>query len=115
MPIGDRLGRRKKRRIRDGDEYTIDDEDAIELEIPERNLEPPVETQGEPWGWTKGPPYPIGWRMDGKYGPETDMDTDGELFQWREKRPASHSHNGRIHRAEWCERLRHLFPGRCWR
>lgn len=66
MPIGDRL-RRRKRRIHDGDEYTIDQEDDIELEMPERRNAPPEDIQGEPWGWTKEGHKPIGYRPDGKY------------------------------------------------
>lgn len=60
----ERKARRHGRRlVRDGDVYTIDEEERGELdfELPERREEPPVEVQGEPWGWTKGPPYPRGW------------------------------------------------------
>ena len=28
---------------------------------------PPGQTRGEPWGWTKGAPYPRGWKEDGQY------------------------------------------------
>lgn len=72
-----RRARRKGRRlVRDGDEYTIDEEDRgeIELELPERFDEPPVEIQGEPWGWTKPGPRPRGWREDGQYGPHNRDD-----------------------------------------
>jgi hypothetical protein len=55
-----------RRKIRDGDEYTIDDN--IELEEVERRPEPPVDIQGEPWGWTKPGDKPKGYREDGKYG-----------------------------------------------
>jgi len=62
MPI------KERRRIRDGDEYTIDEDVELE-EVPPRP-EPPVEVQGEPWGWTKPGPRPKGWREDGRYGPD---------------------------------------------
>jgi hypothetical protein len=58
------------RRIRDGDEYTADDD--VELEIPEHRPEPPVEVQGEPWGWTKPGPRPRGWP-----GPDARRDEPG--------------------------------------
>lgn len=58
--------RGERRLVHDGDTYTVD-EDAY-LELPERRPEPDVNIQGEPWGWTKGPPYPKGWREDGQYG-----------------------------------------------
>lgn len=59
----------RRRRIRDGDDFTIEDEtnDRVKIILPDRFEEPPIETQGEPWGWTKGPPYPRGWREDGRY------------------------------------------------
>ena len=53
-------------KIRDGDEYTIDDDIELEEVIPERNA-PPEELRGEPWGWTKPGPKPRGWRRDGHY------------------------------------------------
>lgn len=59
-----------RRAIRDGDEYTIDDD--VELEIPERRPEPDVEVQGEPWGWTKPGPRPRGWP-----GPDNSRDDPG--------------------------------------
>jgi len=61
--------RERRRLVRSGDTYTIQDEDAgeVELEEPERRAEPPVEVQGEPWGWTKPGPRPRGWREDGRY------------------------------------------------
>lgn len=49
----------KRRRIREGDEYTIDED--IELEERQRRAEPPIEIQGEPWGWTKPGKRPKGW------------------------------------------------------
>jgi hypothetical protein len=80
MPIGDRLPRWRHRdgprRIRDGDEYTSDELERGEVQLEEvpRRPEPPVEVQGEPWGWTKGPPYPRGWREDGDYGGQSRDD-----------------------------------------
>ena len=57
------------RKIRDGDEYTIDEEEIyLEQAEPERN-QPPEELRGEPWGWTKPGPKPRGWRRDGDYEP----------------------------------------------
>ena len=55
------------RRIRAGDEYTADED--VELEQPVPFDAPPVEVQGEPWGWRKSGPKPRGWRKDGRYGP----------------------------------------------
>ena len=80
MPIGDRLPRWRHRdgprQVRDGDEYTAGQLERGEVqleEVPPRP-EPPVEVQGEPWGWTKGPPYPRGWREDGDYGGQSRDD-----------------------------------------
>jgi len=56
------------RRVFAGDEYTVD-EDVV-LDQPDHVDEPPVEVQGEPWGWTKKGPRPRGWRKDGRYGPD---------------------------------------------
>ena len=75
MPFGDRVRRRRgrhagRRIIKQGDSFTIDEDEAGEIQreevmpVPDP---PPPETRGEPWGWTKGPPYPRGWREDGKY------------------------------------------------
>ena len=66
------LHARRRRIIRDGDEYTIDELDRGEVELEEvpPRPEPPVEVQGEPWGWTKPGPRPKGWREDGRYGPD---------------------------------------------
>jgi len=60
-PMGDRI-----RRVFAGDAYTVDED--VELEQPEPTPEPPVNEQGEPWGWTKPGPRPRGWREDGNYG-----------------------------------------------
>lgn len=49
----------RRRRIRPGEEYRSDED--VELEEVERNPEPPVDIQGEPWGWNKPGPRPIGW------------------------------------------------------
>jgi hypothetical protein len=73
--IGDRLrGRHRSddepREIVDGDTYTIDDLEAgrVVLMEDEPDPNPPDEAvRGEPWGWTKGPPYPRGYREDGRY------------------------------------------------
>ena len=82
MPLGDRFRRRHEhehghehgpRIIRQGGSYTRDEEIAGEIElaeVPPLADPPPEETRGEPWGWTKGPPYPLGWRKDGRYGPD---------------------------------------------
>ena len=76
MPLGDRLRRRRARRIiRPGDSYTRDEEAAGEIEIegvePLRDP-PPEETRGEPWGWTKDGPRPRGWP-----GPDHPRDEPG--------------------------------------
>jgi len=78
MPIGDRIRRwrdgGRRRLVRDGDEFTIDEEDRdeIELELPERRPEPPMDVQGEPWGWTKPGDRPKGWP-----GPDHPKDEPG--------------------------------------
>jgi hypothetical protein len=71
MPLRERI-------IHPDEEY---DADALERGGEEPVLEqvtpvpePPVEVQGEPMGWTKGPPYPKGWREDGRYGPRDGED-----------------------------------------
>lgn len=56
----------KARRVWSGDEYS-DDDDVVLVEAT-RFDEPPVEVQGEAWGWIKPGPRPKGWREDGKYG-----------------------------------------------
>jgi hypothetical protein len=60
---------RGRRPVRAGEEYdgTAGDVD-LEQVIP--NPEPDVDVQGEPWGWTKPGPRPVGWRKDGRYGPD---------------------------------------------
>ena len=63
--------------IGDGDAYTEDELRAGRVrlaEVPPDPDPPPEETRGEPWGWTKGPPYPRGWRQDGLYGPQSRGD-----------------------------------------
>ncbi len=60
-PMGDRI-----RRVLAGEEYTADED--VELDQPDCHEAPPVEVQGEPWGWTKRGPKPRGWRKDGNYG-----------------------------------------------
>ena len=84
MPLGDRIRHRKRRLVRDGDEYTEDELDRgeVELELPERRPEPPVEVQGEPWGWTKPGPRPRGWREDGDYGGQSRDDPGPYDGRW---------------------------------
>lgn len=60
-------GRPLRRLIRAGMEYRSDQDDEVELELVVAFPEPPVEVQGEPWGWTKPGPRPRGWRKDGRY------------------------------------------------
>lgn len=59
-----------RRRVRIGEEYRSDED--VELEEVERNPEPSVEIQGEPWGWTKPGPRPHGWP-----GPDHDRNDPG--------------------------------------
>jgi len=61
---------RRRRLIRAGGQYTDDELVAGEVELEDADPfpEPPVEVQGEPWGWTKPGPQPRGWRKDGRYG-----------------------------------------------
>lgn len=70
-PIRDRV----MRRIEEGDIYEFG-EDVELAEVPPSE-EPPVELQGEPWGWTKPGPRPRGWRQHGRYGP-TDGPTEAD-------------------------------------
>ena len=55
-----------RRLVRPGESYTIDEEVDLEEVSPMTNP-PPEETRGEPWGWTKPGPRPLGWREDGNY------------------------------------------------
>lgn len=66
--------RRGRRLVRNGDAFTIDEEDRGELEFEEveRRPEPSVEVQGEPWGWTKAGDRPKGWP-----GPDARRDEPG--------------------------------------
>lgn len=58
----------RRRRVRDGDSYTIDEEEDVKLIGVDPISDPPdEETRGEPWGWTKGAPFPRGYREDGRY------------------------------------------------
>jgi len=61
---------RRRRLIKAGGQYTEPELDAgeVELEQVAPADEPPVDEQGEPWGWTKPGPRPRGWREDGNYG-----------------------------------------------
>lgn len=71
----ERRARRQGRRlVRDGDEYTDDERERGEVELleVERRPEPPVEIQGEPWGWTKAGDRPKGWP-----GPDARRDDPG--------------------------------------
>jgi len=65
MPVRERI-------IHPGEEYDADElerggEEAVLEQVP-AYPEPPVDVQGEPWGWTKPGPKPRGWRKDGRYG-----------------------------------------------
>lgn len=73
MPM---LRHRRRRRIEPGGTYTTDElaRGEVELVEVERRPEPPVELQGEPWGWTKDGGRPEGWRADGRYGPQDGED-----------------------------------------
>lgn len=64
------MSERLRRIIRDGDEYTINED--VELEERERRPEPPLDIQGEPWGWTKPGNRPKGWP-----GPDHRRDEPG--------------------------------------
>ena len=53
-----------RRRIREGDIFTIgeEDRDQLEFETPDPDPNPPPEeVRGEPWGWTKPGDRPRGW------------------------------------------------------
>ena len=55
---------RARRLIRAGDTFTVLEDLAglIERLEADPDPDPPEENvRGEPWGWTKGPPYPRGW------------------------------------------------------
>ncbi len=56
------------RRVFEGESYTTDEDVVLDERKP--RPEPPVDVQGEPWGWTKPGPKPAGWRKDGRYGPD---------------------------------------------
>jgi hypothetical protein len=73
------------RKIREGDSYTTDED--VELEEVPRREEPPVEIQGEPWGWTKPGPRPRGWREDGRYGPQNRSDPGPLDGEWPDDEP----------------------------
>ena len=70
MPGRHRRWPRRRRLVRDGGTYTAGELERgdVELEIPDPRPEPPVDVQGEPWGWAKPGPRPKGWRADGDYG-----------------------------------------------
>jgi len=62
MPI---FRHRGKRFVRNRDSYTIDEDVELDEVMPVEEI--PVGIQGEPWGWTKGPPFPLDY---GKKFPE---------------------------------------------
>jgi hypothetical protein len=65
------------REIRDGDTYTINED--VKLIEAERRPEPPIDIQGEPWGWTKKGDRPIGWP-----GPDANLEDPGPFDgEWR--------------------------------
>lgn len=71
----------ERRRIRDGDEYTTDEDVDLETPEPEPNP-PPEDLRGEPWGWTKPGPRPRGWRQDGRYGAQNRDDPGPYDGRW---------------------------------
>jgi len=77
-PIRDAI--RKRRLVRAGETFTTDElaDDEVELEEVEPYPEPPVEEQGEPWGWTKPGSRPRGWRLDKLYNPAQRADDPTE-------------------------------------
>lgn len=74
-----------RRRIREGDIFTINEEDRdqLEFETPEPDSDPPPEeVRGEPWGWTKPGPRPRGWP-----GPDHSRDDPGPYDgEWEPRR-----------------------------
>lgn len=66
----------RRRRILDGDSYTIVEEDRDEIELERRDPTPdppPEDTRGEPWGWPEDKPRrPRGWP-----GPDHSRDDPG--------------------------------------
>jgi hypothetical protein len=65
----------ERRRIREGDIFTINEEnrEQLEFETPDPDPNPPPEeTRGEPWGWRKDGPRPRGWP-----GPDHPRDEPG--------------------------------------
>ena len=84
MPLGDRLRSRHhhhRRLIHRGDEYTLREllDGEVELEeVPPDPDPPPGETRGEPWGWTKGPPYPRGYQEFIDHPPHGYRDGDDD-------------------------------------
>jgi hypothetical protein len=87
MPIH----RKRRRLVRDGDSYTLDEEDRgdVELEEVPRRDEPPIEIQGEPWGGSKWNRdfHPLGWREDGDYDPGARERGDPGPFDGEWERP----------------------------
>lgn len=69
-----------RRIILAGMSYTIDEENADEIELEVVNPipdPPPEELRGEPMGWTKEGPKPRGWREDGNYDNEREKGDPG--------------------------------------
>jgi hypothetical protein len=80
----ERRERRRRRIVRDGDTYTLDEEEHGQAELEEvpRRPEPPVDVQGEPWGWTKAGDRPKGWP-----GPDHPRDEPGPFDgEWEPRR-----------------------------
>jgi hypothetical protein len=67
MPIGDRIRRRRRRLVRDGETFTSDELERgdVELEEVQPAPEPPPSEQAEPWAWRdKDPPEHVRRRLD---------------------------------------------------
>ena len=59
------LRRRRKTLIKAGETFTITEELAGKItheEVPPLPDPPDESLRGEPWAWTKGPPYPVAYR-----------------------------------------------------
>jgi hypothetical protein len=70
-----------RRRIREGDQYTILEDIELEEREPDPNP-PPEEVRGEPWGWTKPGDRPRGWP-----GPDHPRDEPGPFDgEWEPRR-----------------------------
>ena len=72
MPGRHRLFGHHERDVHDGESYTEDElrEGLVRLIGPNPDPDPPDEgVRGEPWEWTKGPPYPRGYQELQDYPP----------------------------------------------